>query len=286
MTCASDRRVSQTWLALREPADAAARATELVEHLRRHLPAAGRHVIHDLGCGTGAMGRWLAPKLSGPQHWVLHDRDADLLELAAVDPPGPAADGAAVTVEPVLSDATQLRPQDLAGASLVTASALLDLLTGDELATLIAACAGAGCPALLTLSVVGRVELTPADPLDSRVAAAFDAHQRRVTERGRLLGPAAPAAAEAEFARQGMKVLAQPSPWRLGAAEAELALQWFEGWMSAACEQDAELRADVGGYKRRRLEQARARRLAVTVDHRDLLALPPGQSVAKRVESA
>ena len=59
----------------------------------------GRPVIHDLGCGTGSMGRWLAPRLPGPQHWVLHDRDADLLAVAADEPPGVAADGAAVTVE-------------------------------------------------------------------------------------------------------------------------------------------------------------------------------------------
>ena len=51
----------------------------------RHLPAAGRLVIHDLGGGSGAMGRWLAPRLPGPQHWVVHDRDADLLELAVAD---------------------------------------------------------------------------------------------------------------------------------------------------------------------------------------------------------
>ncbi len=92
-------RVSRGWLALREPADAAARARDLVEHLGRRLPATGRWVIHDLGCGTGAMGRWLAPLLPGPQHWIVHDRDADLLEVAAADLPGPAADGAAVTVE-------------------------------------------------------------------------------------------------------------------------------------------------------------------------------------------
>ncbi|HEY5033165.1 MAG TPA: SAM-dependent methyltransferase, partial [Actinomycetes bacterium] len=56
-------RVSTGWLALREPADAAARAADLVERLARQLPATGRRVIHDLGCGTGAMGRWLAPLL-------------------------------------------------------------------------------------------------------------------------------------------------------------------------------------------------------------------------------
>ena len=47
---------------------------------------------------------------------------------------------------------------------------------------------------LLALTVAGRVALTPADPLDARMAAAFNAHQRRTT-RGRLLGPDAVAAA-------------------------------------------------------------------------------------------
>src|SRR5439155_24386504 len=106
----------------------------------------------------------------GRQHWVLHDRDADLLKVAEVP-----ADG----VETRRSDVTRLRAGDLAGATLVTASALLDLLTEDGLAGLVAACVGAGCPALLTMTVVGRVELSPADPLDARVGAAFDDHQRR-----------------------------------------------------------------------------------------------------------
>src|SRR6187397_2174928 len=92
-------RVAPQWLALREPADAAARSEELAGRLARHLPATGPYVIHDLGGGSGSMGRWLAPRLPGPQHWVVHDRDADLLELAAADPPGRAADGSAVTVE-------------------------------------------------------------------------------------------------------------------------------------------------------------------------------------------
>src|SRR5215218_2153848 len=101
-------RVSSSWLALREPADAAARADDLVEYVRRRLRAGGGPVIHDLGCGTGAMGRWLAPRLPGPQHWVLHDRDADLLEVAAIDRP-------AVTVEKRMSDITRLRAGDLRG---------------------------------------------------------------------------------------------------------------------------------------------------------------------------
>ena len=252
-------RVSPEWLALREPADAAARAAELVER----LPAAERHLIHDLGSGTGSMGRWLAPRLRGPQRWVLHDTDADLLERAAV--PG-------ATLERRVSDVSLLRPEDLAGATLITASALLDLLSGEELERLAAACAGAGCPVLLTLSVVGRVELVPADPLDRRVQAAFNAHQRRSTGRGRLLGPDAVDAAVAAFERLGAEVVVRPSPWRLGAPDAALAAEWLAGWVGAALEQEPELPARA--YSSARLAQAAAGRLAATVQHADLLVLP------------
>jgi hypothetical protein len=267
-------RVSPDWLELREGADAAARARELVEHLRRRLPAGDPSVIHDLGCGSGAMGRWLAPLLAGPQRWVLHDRDPDLLALAEADVPGRAADGAAVAVETRLSDVTQLGGDDLAEATLVTASALLDLLTEDELAGLIRACAAAGCPVLFTLSVTGRVQLASADRLDVRVAAAFNTHQRRMTPRGRLLGPDAVAAAVEGFRRLGAEVIVRPSPWRLGAGEAGLAVEWFTGWVGAACEQDGVLAADADLYRRRRLREAEAGRLVVTVGHADLLVLP------------
>ena len=123
------------------------------------------------------MGRWLAGRLSGPQHWVLHDRDAALLGVAAVS--GVAADGSAVTFDTHHGELTGLRADDLAGTSLVTASALLDLLTAQEVDGLAAACAAAGCPALLTLSVAGEAEFAPADPLDAEFAAAFNDHQRR-----------------------------------------------------------------------------------------------------------
>lgn len=269
-----DTRVSQRWLALREPADAAARSPELAEQLSRLLPSTGRQVIHDLGCGTGAMSRWLAPRLPGPQHWIMHDRDPDLLEVATAEAPGTAADGATVTLDAKRSDITCLTPDDLAGATLITASALLDMLTAEELTALITVCARAGCPILLTLTVVGRVDLIPPDPLDCRVAAAFDAHQRRTTERGRLLGPDAVPLAVQELGRLEAKLFVRPSPWRLGASAAELAAEWFIGWLDAAHRQQAGLSAQTGGYRRRRLAQAEGGRLAVTVEHADVLALP------------
>ena len=257
-------RVSPDWLVLREPADAAARSAELADRLGRHLPAAGRLVIHDLGGGSGAMGRWLAPRLPGRQRWVVHDRDAELLERAVAAPPGSAS----VTVEARRSDITRLTPGDLAGASLIAASALLDLLTADELVRMLRACTGR--PMLLALTVTGRVTLMPADPLDARIGAAFNAHQRR----GRLLGPDAVAAAVEELRGTGAEVLVRPSPWRLDAAHADLTAEWFGGWVAAACEQEPALAAEAGVYRDRRLAQVAAEELAVVVDHADLLVLP------------
>jgi hypothetical protein len=260
------------WLALREAADAAARASELVERVRGRLAPGADLVIHDLGSGTGSMGRWLAPQLPGAQHWILYDRDADLLERAAADPACAAADGSPVTVATRRRDITRLTADDLAGADLVTGSALLDMLTADEIERIVAACAGAGCPTLLTLSVLGRVELTPPDPLDDELAAAFNAHQRRTVDGRTLLGPdAADAAAEA-FRRRGVSVLVRFSPWRLGAEQAGLAAAWLTGWVGAACEQRPELVGPAAAYAARRMEEAVAGRLGVVVHHWDLLA--------------
>lgn len=110
------------------------------------MPGKSGVVIHDLGCGTGSMGRWLAPRLDGAQHWILHDRDPYLLHFAAVSSPRSAADGSRVSVETRRGDVARLTPDALRGASLVTASALLDVLTREEIDTLAAACAGAAAP--------------------------------------------------------------------------------------------------------------------------------------------
>ena len=114
------------WLELREGADAAARATGLLEPLQHWLSGRDRDdaglVIRDLGCGTGSMGRWLAPRLNGTQHWILHDRDPALLDLAAVRTPDTAADGKPVTVTTERGEIARLSARDLAGASLLTAS--------------------------------------------------------------------------------------------------------------------------------------------------------------------
>ncbi|MFD9980389.1 class I SAM-dependent methyltransferase [Streptomyces massasporeus] len=265
-------RYAPEWLELREPADAAARAHDLLDPLRirlANMPGKSGVVIHDLGCGTGSMGRWLAPRLDGPQHWILHDRDPYLLHFAAVSSPRSAADGSRVTVETRRGDVARLTPDALHGASLVTASALLDVLTREEIDALAAACTGAGCPALLTLSVAGRVELTPSHPLDAELTQAFNDHQRR----GGLLGPDAVTAAAEAFSEHGATVRLHPSPWRLGPEQAALTEQWLRGWVGAAVEERPELRAEADVYLTNRLAALAAGELRVTVHHVDLLAL-------------
>jgi hypothetical protein len=102
------------------------------------------------------------------------------------------------------------------------------------------------------------------------MGAAFNAHQRR----GRLLGPDAVRAAVDELRGTGAQILVRPSPWRLGADHANLAAEWLGGWVAAACEQEPALAAEAGAYRDRRLAQAAAGELAVTVDHADVLVLP------------
>ena len=136
--------------------------------------------------------------------------------------------------------------------------------------------ARAGCPVLLTLSVVGRVELAPADPLDAAVAAAFNAHQRRTAGGRRLLGPDAvggrggrvrPAGAdgagpaEPVAARRRPRPRSRPSGSPAGSAR--------------RCEQRPELAAAAPAYAAPPAGRG-ARRAArrSTVHHVDLLALP------------
>jgi trans-aconitate methyltransferase len=252
------------WLDLREPADARARSAELAQ-----LAAAGAKgelTILDLGCGTGSLGRWLAPRLPGPQSWIMEDRDPALLEHAAASMPGTAADDTPVTVKARLGDVTALTGADLAGTSLVTCSALLDILTADEAGRIAAALATHGTTALLTMSVTGEVRFDPADELDAAVSAAFNAHQRRTVGGRRLLGPDAPAVVADLLTRHGARVTVRPSDWTLGPRPDALFDAWLDGWLAAAGEQDPDLPIDA--YRTRRMQGSPT----ATVGHVDVYA--------------
>src|SRR5207302_5230204 len=114
-----------------------------------------------------------------------------------------ASDGSAVRIVTRVGDVTGLRVDDVAGADLVTASALLDLLTAREVETIAQACVDGGCDVLFTLTVTGDVSLSPRRPLDEAIRSAFNAHQRRAQRGRRLLGPDAVAHTVEAFTRLG-----------------------------------------------------------------------------------
>jgi len=235
--------------------------------------------VLDVGCGSGATTRWLAPLLPGPQEWVLLDRDPALLALV----PERTADvrdrdGAPIARTTRRAEITAITAHDLATTGAVTASALVDLLTAAEIDGLAATCAAAGVPALLTLTVTGRVELDPPDPLDpgidAEVAAAFDAHQRRTVGGRQLLGPDAADTAVAAFRRHGMTVRTVDTPWRLDEVDHALAARWLTERVAAAVEQQPDLAERATAALHRRLVNCAP--LRAVIYHVDLLALPNG----------
>ncbi len=264
--------VSADWLALRARADDTARSERLAGVAARQI-GGGPLVVHDLGSGTGAMMRWLAPLLPGPQAWVLHD--ADPLILSHIDPRS-ARDGFGlpVTVRTRVEHLADLPLEAFAGASLVTASALFDVLTDEDARAVVDACVASGVPALFSLTVTGRVRFGPRDPLDAALAAAFNDHQRRNAGGRRLLGPDAARLIRSLFAGAGWRVRTARTPWRLGAGHEPLIAEWLDGWISAAIEQRPELLPQATEYRRRRRDDLARGRLGVSVDHQDVLACP------------
>ncbi len=264
--------VTADWLALRARADTAARSVRLAAAAAR-LVGPGPLVVHDLGSGTGAMMRWLAPRLPGPQAWVLHDADPAILRQvdarSALDEVG-----LPVTVRTRVEQLSELPIRAFAGASLVTASALLDVVTRDEVRAVVDACVASGVPALFSLTVVGRVRLNPRHAADSAIGEAFNDHQRRLVDGRRLLGPDAGKIVRRLFADAGWRLRTDRTPWRLGADDDELIAEWLDGWVEAAVEQHPELLPRATEYRRLRDADVARARLRVTVQHQDVLAWP------------
>ncbi|KHK95693.1 hypothetical protein LK09_18590 [Microbacterium mangrovi] len=268
--------VAPDWLALRATADDVARSHRLAAELGALMPG-GSAVVHDLGAGDGAMVRWLAPRLPGPQTWVLHDADAGILARASFAGLAGGA-GDPIEIRTRIAPLADLPVDAFAGAAAVTASALLDVITRDEAGRIVAACVAASVPAFFSLTVTGHVRLHPATRADAAIAAAFDAHQRRPAPgrdaAGPLLGPDAVPVVVGLFAAAGWHVRTDRTPWRLGAADRDLIAAWLDGWVDAAVEQQPALGATVAEFRARRVARLDAGALRVTVAHEDLLAWP------------
>lgn len=256
------------WLALREPADHAARNTSRVDEQLANLPAGRTLRIIDLGAGAGSNLRYLAPRLPAPQHWVLIDHDGDLLNRAKADAPLP---GSALTIETLVHDLNQW-PLPVADADLITASALLDLVSDPWLAELAQYCAARQLPTLLALNIDGRIQLSPTYPADDALLEAVNAHQRGEKDMGRALGPDAIERAIKHFSACGFRCETRASDWQLDAQHAPLQQELLSGWHAAACEQRPDMRTVFDDWLAERLKALPAGH--ILVGHQDFLALP------------
>lgn len=245
------------WLDLREPADHAARHPGLRSAAAALVEAGG--LVVDLGCGTGSTVRALQPHLAPSVRWRLVDHDAAALREA----------GRRTGAETVSCELAREEPP-IEGASLVTASALLDLVSEAWIDRLADTLAAHRCPVYAALSYDGRLSFDPAHPGDQAMIAAFNAHQRTDKGFGPALGPDGAEALAAALRARGFEVRLEASPWRLGPGEMELAAALLPGIAGVAVAWSGIAKAEVEDWLAFR--RARAVDGHCLVGHVDLLA--------------
>ncbi|WP_407527402.1 methyltransferase domain-containing protein [Methylobacterium oryzisoli] len=274
---------SAAWLALREPADHAARDPGLTADLARALADRDGLRVVDLGCGAGSNLRALGPHLPAEQHWCLVDHDPALLDAAraalshwaeAAEPAGEGlrlrVGGRRITVVFRTHDLAAGLDGLLAGErpDLVTAAALFDLVSEAWIAQAARAVAAAGAVFHTVLTYDGEEEWAPPHPADAALHAAFLAHQARDKGFGPAAGPGAGAALERNFRALGYRTRRAPSPWRLGAGPLLDALA--DGKATAAAETGLVVPALAQAWAQSRREPG----TTAAIGHVDLLAWP------------
>jgi len=277
------------WLALREPLDAASRSAALTRAVVDALPRDRPLRIVDLGCGTGSNVRYLQRFLPGAHEWLLVDKDPTVLAVARVSleavlyDDGRHAAAVGNGLQTVPHETRQLdlgardAPEIFAGRDLVTASALLDLVSAEFLTWLAGRCRENGGVALFTLTYTGRSISTPAEPEDDEMCVLLNRHQQQSDKGfGPMAGPDAVACAERVFAAAGYRVRREPSDWQIAPEARELQRLLIEGWADAAREMAPRDSARIDDWLARRLAHVDAGRSRIVVSHEDLLAVPLG----------
>jgi SAM-dependent methyltransferase len=258
---------SAEWLDLREPADARARARGLTQAVTDTLPTDRVVTALDLACGTGSNARYLSEFVRSPQQWVLADHSPALLQVAR--------ERLGERAETRLIDLARLdhQPDLFRGCDLVTASALLDLVSDAWLLHALSRCREANTTVLFALSYDGRMLCTPEEPGDALVCELVNRHQRTDKGFGPARGPSAAATAAATLDRLGYRVLCEESDWRLGAGESDLQRLLIEGWADAASEMAPERAQAITAWRTRRLQHLAEGRSRLLVGHQDVAGL-------------
>lgn len=271
------------WLLLRERVDHRSRAQGITLAARERLQArwsrTGRPIsIVDLGGGPAGNLRFLADQIRLPQRWTILDNDAALLSAAADRIESWRRSGA---LPPTVLDvalhhvdlAEAPLPEIVRDADLVTASALLDLVSQPWRDALIEAMARRKCAFLAALTFDGRMRWTIEDACDPLLVRLVNRHQETDKGFGPALGArAAPSFAEALEA-SGASVVSAESDWLLDADEAAIQSVLL-GWWAEAARQVAPAQAPtIDGWLGRRRHRLATDDSVLVVGHRDLLAV-------------
>lgn len=277
-----------SWLARREPFDAAARSPALAAALADALPKTP--TLLDLGCGTFSLFRWLAPRLARPQRWIMADGDPEVLDAGFTETAGWAhAQGfpmrASSTgglridtpdgpwrIEAILTDlATAPANLSLEDADAVVCSALLDLVSPDWLAGMAQALT---VPFLACLSVNGHDAFLPAHPADRLLRQGFARDQRRDKGIGRALGAQAAACFRTRFEAQGFHVRTAASDWRIPRFAHAMLADLATSHARAAARALPSAAKRIEAWTVARLTAIDRAGFALRIGHTDCLALP------------
>lgn len=255
------------WLSLREEADVRARSERLTREVANRIDRRPPLHLVDLASGTGSNIRYLAPRLPGPQQWLAVDRDASLLEEGPRRLPLPFD----FQVVARRAELGTLAADLFHDAQLVTASALLDLVSGEWIGALAARCRDARAAVLFALTYDGRSTCVPQEPEDDAVREWFNAHQRANDKGfGRAAGPDASQAAVRMFRAAGYDVLHEQTDWVLTPDLAPMQRVLIEGWADAATEIVPGEAALIASWRARRLAHVDAGRSRIVVGHEDV----------------
>jgi hypothetical protein len=283
------------WLRLREASDVAARSEVLTRDIAAALPPDEPLYALDLATGNGSNIRYLAERLQGHQRWLAVDQSAELLsDLLERMRAWGTARGYDVDIDtsvcvirgPRLACHIEILQLNLgvlsdrvlfAGRHLVTASALLDLVSESWLRTLATHCRAEGAAALFTITYNGRSSCEPREPEDDLVLNLFNRHQTRDKGLGGpAAGPDAAAVAERWFADAGFHVRRTPSDWDLPPTNRDMQRMLIDGWAQAAREIAPRRGRTISAWHARRLAHVDAGHSRIVVGHDDLAAwIPP-----------
>ena len=256
------------WLALREPADRAARDAGLISQLAAYLQDNTAPTLIDLGCGTGSTWRNLHAHLPENAEWLLLDHDPKLLREAQ------RRIGRGETVKFQEFELNRVADLPLKNRVVVTASALFDLASESFSSALVDRLADHQCVLYAALNYDGQISWTDAHPLDSTMVAAFNQHQQTEKQFGRALGPTATSCLEELLGAKGYKIDVNPSPWHLGGDSKALQTEFLGGLRQPLLEMNAATSRDLESWLSYRLASVDQAGSLCTVGHTDLLAFP------------